>query len=172
MKLSLTALLVILYIFAAGQARVPATTGKVQLEDLRIDSSITGFHLAANFQGTIVYTPNGPSDIKTVNPSAFSFTLAPNMTAKVALDQFEQFVAFSKRLNNTLSDVVKKDTTLQGNPAYYVSYIESNEKTNYKNFVFNAYVIKDNTLIVFASGDLDKGIYIDKFKKTFYSMKL
>jgi hypothetical protein len=171
MKFTLTSLLLVVYFFAAGQV-APASTGKVQFEDLKIDSSITGFHFAANFQGTVVYTKNGPSDIKSVNPSAFSFTLAPNMSAKVALDQFEQFVAFSKQLNNTLSDVVKKDTTLHGNPAYYVSYTESNEKTNYKNFVFNAYVIKDNTLIVFASGDLDKGIYIDKFKKTFYSIKL
>ena len=66
---------------------------------------------------------------------------------------------------------MKKDTTLSGNSAYYISYIETNDKVNYRNQVFNAFVIKDGTLILFTSGDLDGGKYVEKFRKTFYSMK-
>ena len=43
---------------------------------------------------------------------------------------------------------------------------------NYKNLVFNAFVVKDRTLIFFTSGDLDERKYFDKFRKTFYSIKL
>jgi hypothetical protein len=71
-----------------------------------------------------------------------------------------------------ISDVIKKDTTLKGSPAYYISYIETDAKENYKNLVFNAFVIKDKTLILFTSGDLDKGKYFDKFRQTFYTIKL
>lgn len=163
MKFSLTFLLLAIYSFASGQ---------IKLEQLKVDSSITGFHFAANFQGTTVFTKNGPADIQTVNPSAFSFTIAPNLSSKIALDQFEQLMSFSKQNGYIITDVIKKDTTLHGNNAYYISYTETNEKANYKNFVFNAFVIKDNTLILFVSGDLDKGVYLEKFKKTFYSIKL
>jgi hypothetical protein len=142
------------------------------MDDLNIDTTITGFHFAANFQGTLVFTKNGPSDLSTINPSAFSFTLAPNMTSKSAIEQLEQMMEFSKQNGYTVTDIVKKDTTLNGYAAYYISYTEILEKDNYKNLVYNAFVIKDKTLILFVSGDLNNGLYIDKFKKTFYSIKL
>jgi len=78
----------------------------------------------------------------------------------------------SKENGYQIKDFVEKDTTLKGNNAYYISYTETDNKTNYKNLVFNAFVITGNTLILFTSGDLDNGKYSDKFKKTFYSIKL
>ena len=71
-----------------------------------------------------------------------------------------------------ITDLVRKDTTLNGTSAFYISYTETNESAKYKNLVFNAFVIKDKTLILFTSGDLENGIYKEKFKKTFYSIKL
>src|SRR5947209_2971931 len=99
LKLTLLSLALLAFTFSFGQ---------IKLEDLNVVTSITGFHFAADFQGTQVFTKNRSSD----------------------------------------------------------------NKNNYKNFVFNAFVIKDNTLILFTSGDLDNGQYIDQFKKTFYSIKL
>ena len=146
--------------------------GQIKLEDLKVDTTITGFHFAADFQGTEVFTKNGASDIQTSNPTAFSFTIAPNMNSAMAKDQLEQLLDMSKQNGYKIKDIVKKDTTLNGNNAYYISYIETDDKANYKNIVFNAFIIKDTTLILFMSGDLDNGKYLDKFKKTFYSIKL
>jgi hypothetical protein len=146
--------------------------GQIKPEDLKIDTSITGFHFAADFQGTEVFTKNGSPDINTINPTAFSFTIAANMSSATAKDQLNQLLSVSKENGYQIKDFVEKDTTLKGNNAYYISYTETDDKTNYKNLVFNAFVITDNTLILFTSGDLDNGKYSDKFKKTFYSIKL
>jgi len=146
--------------------------GQIKLEDLKVDTTITGFHYAADFQGTIVFTKNGPSDIQTMNPTAFSFSIGPNMTAAAAKGQLEMLLNFSKQNGYKIADLVKKDTTLNGNDAYYISYLETDDKNSYKNIVFNSFVIKDKTIILFVSGDLDNGKYIEKFKKTFYSIKL
>jgi hypothetical protein len=146
--------------------------GQTKLEDLRVDTTVTGFHFAADFQGTKVFTKNGSSDIQTINPTAFSFTIAPNMTAEVAKEQLDMLLNMSKQNGYRIADLVKKDTVLNGNKAYYTSYIETDAKANYKNSVFNAFVVKGETLILFTGGDLDNGNYIDKFRKTFYSIKL
>ena len=146
--------------------------GQIKLEDLKVVTSITGFRFAADFQGTKVFTKNGPSDIQTINPTAFSFTIAPDMTAAMAKEQLEMLLNMSKQNSYKISDLVAKDTTFNGNDAYYISYTETEDKNGYKNIVFNSFVIKDTTLILFVSGDLANGKYIDKFKKTFYSIKL
>jgi hypothetical protein len=146
--------------------------GQLKFENLKVDTSITGFHFAADFQGTKVFTKNGASDLKTINPTAFSFTVAPGLTAIIAKEQLEMLLSLSKQNGYTITDLIKKDTVLNGNKAFYISYNEAEEKSNYRNSVFNAFVIKAETLILFTGGDLDNGKYIDKFKKTFYSIKL
>jgi hypothetical protein len=146
--------------------------GQIKLEDLQIDSTITGFHYAADFQGTIVFTKNGASDIQTINPTAFSFSFAQNMTAIEAKKQLEMLLIMSKQNGYEISNFIQKDTVLNNNIAYYISYTETDVKENYQNIVYNAFVIKDKTLILFVSGDLDRGKYLDKFKKTFYSIKI
>lgn len=165
MKLKLTILLVAFFV-------TTFSFGQIKLEDLKIDTTITGFHFAADFQGTKVFTKNGSSDIQTINPTAFSFTIAPNMTAASAKEQLDMLRNMSKQNGYKISDLLTKDTTINGNNAYYISYVETDDKNNYKNIVFNSFVIKNKTLILFVSGDLDNGKYIDKFKKTFYSIKL
>lgn len=146
--------------------------GQIKLEDLKIDTSLTGFHYAANFQGTIIYTKNGSPDINTINPSAFSFTIAPNISFEDAKEEIRHLLKMSLENNFTISELVEEDTTLDSKRFYSIGYTETTEKNKYKNFVFNAIVQKGNTIIIFASGDLDNGIYIEKFKKTFFSIKL
>lgn len=146
--------------------------GQIKLEDLNVDTTITGFHFAADFQGTIVFTKNGPSDLQTINPTAYSFTIAENFTSPKAKQQLDMLLNMSVRNGYKISDLVRRDTTLNGYNAFYISYTETDEKRNYKNLVFNAFVIKDKTLILFTSGDLDQGLYSEKFKRTFYSIKL
>ena len=163
LRLTLFALLILSFTFSFGQ---------IKLADLKIDTTITGFHFAADFQGTIIFTKNGPPDIQTINPTAFSFTIAPNMNGTAAKGQLEMLLNMSKQNGYKISDLVTKDTTVKGNEAYYISYVETDDANNYKNSVFNSFVIKDKTLILFVSGDLDNGKYIDKFKRTFYGIKL
>ena len=146
--------------------------GQIKLKDLKVDTTIAAFQFAADFQGTMVFTKNGPSDIKTINPSAFSFTIAPNMTAEIVKEQLEILLQMSIQNGYEISNLVKKDTTFKGYNSYYISYTETYEKEHYKNFIFNAFVIKDNSLILFTSGDLDNGLYLEKFKRTFYNIKL
>lgn len=146
--------------------------GQIELEDLHVDTTITGFHFAADFQGTKIFTKNGPPDIQTINPTAYSFTIVQNFTVVQAKQQLEMLLNMSIQNGYEITDLVKKDTTLNGNRGFYISYTETDEKTQYKNLVFNAFVIKDKTLILFTSGDLDKGLYVEKFKRTFYSIKL
>jgi hypothetical protein len=126
--------------------------GQKNLENFKVDTTITGFHFAADFQGTKVFTKNGPSDIQTINPTAFSFTIAPNSNSAEAKEQLKMMLTMSKQNGFKISDFKAKDTTLSGNNAYYISYTETDNKSNYKNIVFNSFVVKD--------------------KKTFYSMKL
>lgn len=146
--------------------------GQEKFEDLDVDTTITDFHLAADFQGTIIFTKNGPSDIQTMNPTAFSFTIAPGMTSTQAKEQLDFLVNMSIQNGIKVLDVNKKDTTLNGYEAFIISYTEQDEINNYKNLVFNAFVIKNNTVILFTSGDLANGKYREKFKKTFYSIKI
>lgn len=146
--------------------------GQIKLEDLKIDTTITGFHYATDFQGTKVFTKHGASDIQTVNPTAFSFTIAPGLTSSIAKNELNKLLNMSKQNGYQIVGFTEKDTTIQGNNAYYISYIETDDKKNYRNYVFNAFVIKDKTLILFTGGDLDNGQFVNKFKQTFYSIKL
>ena len=164
MKIRLTALFCILFTFQLSY-------GQVKPEDLKVDTTITGFHFAANFQGTMVWTVNGPSDLKTENPTAFSFTVAQNTTYEALVAQIKQYLGWSIQNGYTHTGLVEKDTTVNGNRAYYTTTTETQKGTNYKNMVFHGFIIKDNTGILFISGDLDNGKYIEGFRKTFFAVK-
>jgi hypothetical protein len=146
--------------------------GQLKLEDLKVDTTITGFHFAANFQGTYVYTQNGKSDLKTINPSAFSFSIMQNTTMKDAIREIENLFRMSTQNGYDMTSIIRKDTIISGYKAFILSYTETDKTTDYKNLVFNAIVMKENTAVVFVSGDLDKGKYLESFKKTFYAVKL
>jgi len=148
------------------------TSGQMKLEDLKIDTTITGFRFSADWSGTTVYTKNGSSDLKAVNPSAFSFSLFANTAFQAAVEQLYALTMMSEESGYIISNFTTKDTLLNGYKTFLISYIETEKGTQYKNVVFNAVVMKENTAIVFVSGDLDNGIYTDKFRNTFFSIKL
>ena len=151
----------------------PFSFGQQKVDDLRIDTSITGFHFAANYQGTLVFTAHGEADLKTANPSAFSFTIMPKTNYEAALHQIGQLLVMALRDGYIQSDIKgKDDTVIDGNKAYYISLTETRQGTDYKNLIFYAFYIKDGTALLFISGDLDNGKYIESFKRTFFSTKL
>gem|GEM_PF-1601012 len=165
MHIKATALLLTLFItrFCFGQSKA---------EDLKIDTTISGFHFAANFSGTLVYTPKGPSDITgTINPSAFSFSVLPQATYASARAQIDQLLRMSVTGGYTQSNIIKKDTVINGNKVYYVSLKETLKGSDYQNLVFDAFVLRGDTAVIFTSGDLDKGRYIEAFRKTFYTFR-
>ncbi|AFM04708.1 hypothetical protein Fleli_2374 [Bernardetia litoralis DSM 6794] len=163
---------IVILVFLLAIMHTTITFGQLELEDLKIDITITNFQYATNFQGTNVYTKNGLSDINTTNPSAFSITLAENVSYEDAKSQLEQLFLISKMNGYKMTDVIQQDTLVNGNKIFQISYTETDESIKYKNYVFNAFIIKDKTLIFFVSGDLDNGIYIEKFKQTFYALKI
>ncbi len=166
MKPKCTILALALFVLNAG-------FGQVKTVDVQVDTSFTGFTFAANFSGTKIYTADGKADFTSAKkPSAFSVTLALNTTFKDAFRQFIMLMSMAKQDGYTISDMVDKDTITNGNPGYYISFTETLKGTNYKNLDFYAFYIKDNNALIFTSGDLDNGKYIDNFKKTFYSIKI
>lgn len=145
--------------------------GQMKLNDLKVDTTITGFHFAGDFNGTFVYTPNGRSDIKANKGfSYFSFTILRNTTMKAATDQLETLANNSIQDGFYLSELVKTDTTINGNKAVLILFVRT--KGNSKTMVFNAVIMKRKTAIIFACSDIDKGKHYEKFKNTFYTMEL
>jgi len=145
-------------------------SGQTWKAGIIVDTTITGFHYAADFSGMAVYTQHGPSDINgSSQPTAFSVTLSQTMSFEEVKKEVLQLLQFSRQNGYTVSQLIEKDTVLDGHTAYYISYTETLEKENYQNMVFNAVVKGDGAVLVFASGDLDKGKFIELFKKTFYS---
>lgn len=144
---------------------------QIVYKDVVIDTTITGFKTAVNFKGTQVFTKNGSSDIKTFNPTAFSVTVVSDHTETDIKKQFDQLIDLGKRNGYQVTNLIKKDTVIQGYKAHYVSYKDILKEENYENRIYNGYYVKDNTIIIFTSGDLDKGKYVEAFKKTFYGLK-
>jgi hypothetical protein len=165
MKLKLPAILLCLSI-------THISFSQLQIENIKIDTTITGFHFAANMYGTIVYTPNGKSDItNTLNPTAFSFTVMPNATLAAATKEIENFILMSKQNGYVIRNIERKDTIVNGYKTFIVSYTEADKGTSYQNLVFNAVVMKGTDAVIFVSGDLDKGKYLDGIKKTFFAVR-
>jgi hypothetical protein len=154
-------------LFLSGQV-----CGQNNTRAIQVDTSITKFRFAANFQGTLVYTLNGPADIKTQNPTAFSITQAPNMSFQSAKDQLNMLFSMSKQNGYTISDLIKRDTIVNGMQAFIISYKEIIKEEGYTNLVFNGVLMNGSTATIFTSGDLSNGKYFDLFRRTFYAIKL
>jgi hypothetical protein len=162
-----TLLLLISLAFLQDACAQQSNTGSV------VDTSITGFHYATNFSGTLVYTQHGPSDIDGhTQPTAFSITPSGKVNFEGAKHELSMLLQMSHDNGYKISDLQEKDTLVKGRKAFYISYTETLEKENYQNFVFNGVVSGDGAVVVFTSGDLDKGKFIDLFKKTFYQLSL
>jgi hypothetical protein len=106
MKLNLT---ILLFAFLFSNF----SFGQIRFEDLNADTTISGFHFAADFQGTKIFTKNGPSDLKTINPSAYSFTIAQNVSASMAKEQLDMLLDMSLQNGYKITNLVENDTTLQ-----------------------------------------------------------
>lgn len=154
-------ILVSLLLFAA-----PLAYGQV-----KVDTTLTGFHFAADFQGTRVYTLHGAADLRVVNPSVFSYTLMPNATYQAARQQIDYLLAMAKQDGYINSQVLEKDTLIQGKQAYYTSFVQTLAGKAYKNAVFYAFYLQDGAALLFISGDLDNGKYLKRFKQTFYTIQ-
>lgn len=145
--------------------------GQISFENLKIDTTITGFQLAVDIEGTTkIFSKNGPSDIEAVNPSNFSFTIAPYLSASLAQEQFDMLMKMFEEGGYKITDLTQQDATFNGHTSHYISYSLSDEKTSNKYFVFYAYVIVNDTALLFTCEDYEDGIYIEKFMKTFHSI--
>ena len=132
---------------------------QITLDDLKIDTSITGFYLTSDTLNTQIF---GKSS------SSFSVNILPNASYMDMRDEIEHVVILLKQDSFKITDVHEKDTTLNDHKAYYLFYTDMGKKDDtYKDFVFLAFVVKEHTLIFFQSHDLDNGAFIEKLKKPF-----
>ena len=144
---------------------------QIKFKDLKVDTSITGFHFAADVKGTYVYTSNGRADLLADKGfSYFALSILPDATMEAAFEQFEVLHNNSIDDGFSLSGFVEKDTTINGNHVYAVSFTKTKGKD--KILVFNAATIKRKTAIIFTSSDIDEGKHHENIKKTFYALKL
>ena len=162
-KISIVLFLILASGFAYSQLKV---------ENLKIDTTITGFHFAANFSGLLVYTPHGKADLDSINPSAFSIGVLHKATFESALRQLDNLLNMSKQEGYKHSDVIRRDTILNGDRAFYISLTETLAGTDYINYVFHAFYFKGDDAVIFVSGDLNNGIYRDRIRQTFFASKL
>jgi hypothetical protein len=154
-----------------GMTLQQGVNGQTTAPGFAVDTTITGFHYATNFSGTIVYTKHGPSDIDGHSqPTAFSVTLTRTATFEQAKKEVLQMFRMSALSGYTITGDAEKDTIVNGHPAYLIWYTEAKANKGYQNVVFNAVVKGDGAVLVFTSGDLDKGKYVDLFKRTFYTL--
>jgi hypothetical protein len=162
-RLTLILLAIFTYSFSFAQ---------IKYEDLKIDTTITGFRFSGDIEGAKFFSKNGPPDLTSQNPSVFSILIGQNMSLNEGKQQLENFLGESIESGYEISNLIRKDTTLNGYSAFYISYEENLEEEGYHSIYFSAVVVKDETIIFFASGDINNGIYIEKFKKTFFSISI
>ena len=163
-----TMFVVVVVLFLSCHAGFAQLTAK----NIKFDAAIAGFKFAVDFQGTLVYTPNGNADLDTKDPTAFSYSIYQDATYNKAVEQIEEYMKMSTDRGYLQTDVVKKETVVNGNKAYYISYTETLPNSDYKNINFNGFFINGTTAVLFISGDTKGGMYIDKLKKTFFSTKI
>lgn len=138
-------------------------------DNIVIDTKITGFQFATDYQGTMVYTANGKADLEKVNPSAFSYTVINGLTYDQLMKELSQYMSMAIQNGYVQSDFVKKETVINGYTVYSISLTETMPGTDYKNLAFHGFYLKDGKGILFISGDLDGGKYAEGFKKTFFA---
>lgn len=154
-----------------GLVHLQNARGQTPKAGVVVDTTITGFHYATDFSGTLVYTQHGPSDITgSSQPTAFSVTYSRTVSFEEAKMEVLQLRQMSDQNGYKISDLIQTDTIVNGHTAYCISYIETLEKEGYQNVVFNAVLKGDGAVLVFTSGDLDKGKFSEGFKKTFYKL--
>jgi hypothetical protein len=78
----------------------------------------------------------------------------------------------SSENGNQVSGQVEKDTVVNGHSVFYLSYTETKKQTNYHNFVFDAGFQTASGIVLFSANDLENGKFMDRFKKTFYTLVL
>jgi hypothetical protein len=142
----------------------------LELASFEFDESITGFKLARIVGNMFVYTPNGKEDLKNMEKIITSFQLstieAPTFSkAKEFLD-----LTITKYSGTEISNVIKKDTIINGNQAYEVSFqgIGPNDKIIY---YYQMAIHKDNKALNFLGVDGENGKLIEKYAKTAHTIQ-
>ena len=147
--------------------------GQIKSQDIKIDSKITGFKFAKDMDGMLVYLPNGQDDFeRNENPSSFSIHTEPDMTYDRSVGYIDYQMDYAKRHGSTLTNIIKKDTRINGYKAYEVTFTENVTGLNSKRLNYYSFFLKGSTAVIFLSGDSDNGKYIQKFKDTFRRAKI
>lgn len=145
---------------------------QLKVQTVNFNRQITGFSQALELNGMLVYLPNGKADLEAPHPSCFSLRVK-NGTSIGEAKSYLNFVKDAEiRNGETLTDVVARDTVINGLSAYIITMREQfrGKKTRAHNFY--ACICKGGDAVIYLSSDLDNEKYYSKLVKTFYSIKL
>lgn len=151
----------------------PAVSAQMSIGSVKVDTTLSGFHFTQRDGDVSIYTQNGLSDLKSAKtPSAFSLMRIQNTTYESVKDMIEELIETSALVDgNTQDQIVKKDTVVNSMRTYSVALRETRKGSLYHNLIFYGFILKGNEALLFISSDLDRGKYLEKFKKTFYSIR-
>jgi hypothetical protein len=147
--------------------------GQLKVEDVKVDNTITGFKFAKDFDGLYVFLSNGEKDLKgNTSISTFAFLVKQKIDYANSIAYLDFQMNNEKKNGFVISNVVRKDTIIGGLKAFEMIFTEKkNGKVPQLMFSYFAFIIKDNDVVFFLSGDNNKGKFIPKFKNTFYKLK-
>jgi len=144
----------------------------LELSHFNFDLSITGFKFATSQSNILIYTPDGKTETQS---TSLNSTIELMPMKNIAFDKLKELLnTITSRYDPKymkLSDIIKKDTTLNNYQAYQITFNgkDSADKP------FNGYEIalqSDTSGMIFIGIDCDNGKYIEKLRQTAQSIKL
>ncbi len=148
----------------------------LELFNIQIDETITGFKYLTTAGNIFFYSPNGKEDMQSmVDLSSYQVQVMPFEAG--GLEKVKELMdTINSRLSlqgvNT-SNIKKKEIVINGNSAFEIT-MDASDKNNKKSRFYQAGIYKEGSTsaILFIGTDNDNGLYFEKFKATAQSIKL
>lgn len=147
--------------------------GQLSILNVNVNDSITGFKLIGlqPKNGKIYYPPN--IDTANIAPAPIFFVRVIGLMDWEKTKSFIEFNNdYAKNAGDSIYDVVTIDTSINGTRIYEMTLknLAKNSTTPILNYY--AFMLQGDNAIVFLSADTMEGKYLDKFRKTFRTIKL
>ncbi|THU37976.1 hypothetical protein FAM09_14910 [Niastella caeni] len=145
----------------------------LELASFKFDGSITGFKYASSMGNVFIYTPNGKEDLNKQQDDLpiFQFSTIEAPTFSKAKEFLDYTISRYSVQGIQMSDITKKDISINGNPAYEVT-IKAKDANNNTTSLYQVIIHKGTKAILFLGSDTKNGKWLDKFKATVQSIQL
>lgn len=144
----------------------------MELATYKFDATITGFKYATSMANVHIYTPNGKEDLGKEQPDLPTmqfFTIEAPTFAK-AQEFMETVISKHSAGGVQMSDVVKKEVTINGAQGYEVTMTAKDDKST--SILYNLIVQKGTQAVLFMAADTPARKWLEKYKATAHSIKM